>query len=487
MRISRLRLPLIIALLAVVGLLCGVPPTDAAECKLPDGSVLRLEITYGKWSPLKLGGPWEPIKEKLRRFQLELKYGPLPGLGSGPSTWSSDFAWHTNANALHIWVTRRYPTSGPTMSQRVNVEAMQFVDDDGCIFPATQVGGGFQELVSNTLQHKASIEAEWFTFEAFPRHEAQLRLRIYEYSVDHKLLAEVRVANPAPHPRGANWVAEPLPNSKVDGDVTFMLKGATFKTNFNYFRPKELRFGHPLEIVPLLEVLDHGKPTVHRDALDLELYDSSGNCASKMYGNSLFLCPKETAWKLRVRFFGSKGSQPDVGAVWTIHGMKVPARGEFVALTVTNKLDGVSVRTIALAGAGNVLYKNNVAVRSSVGEAPGRNYRGIVAYSGIGSSPDYNLQTTNAHLALELGAMTHDQRLTVQATDDQGREVYAYPYDWDWGRPSGVNHVYKPNRLEPLFLFLDLPADSKTVDLTFRMHTPRTVEFIFKPPALKDN
>ena len=148
MRISRLRLPLIIALLAVVGLLCGVPPTDAAECKLPDGSVLRLEITYGKWSPLKLGGPWEPIKEKLRRFQLELKYGPLPGLGSGPSTWSSDFAWHTNANALHIWVTRRYPTSGPTMSQRVNVEAMQFVDDDGCIFPATQVGGGFQELVA---------------------------------------------------------------------------------------------------------------------------------------------------------------------------------------------------------------------------------------------------------------------------------------------------------------------------------------------------
>ena len=50
MRISRLGLPLAVALLAVVGLLlCEVLRTCATECKLPDGSALRLEkITYGK-------------------------------------------------------------------------------------------------------------------------------------------------------------------------------------------------------------------------------------------------------------------------------------------------------------------------------------------------------------------------------------------------------------------------------------------------------
>jgi hypothetical protein len=31
-------------------------------------------------------------------------------------------------------------------------------------------------------------------------------------------------------------------------------------------------------------------------------------------------------------------------------------------------------------------------------------------------------------------------------------------------------------------MFLDLPADARTVDLTITIRQPRTVEFVFKPP-----
>ncbi|MDB6017975.1 MAG: hypothetical protein JWR19_2464 [Pedosphaera sp.] len=71
-----------------------------------------------------------------------------------------------------------------------------------------------------------------------------------------------------------------------------------------------------------------------------------------------------------------------------------------------------------------------------------------------------------------------------RARDDQGREFYAYPYDWDWNRPAESHYLYKTFNSEPLFLFLDLPTDAKTVDLTFCVHGPRIVDFTFKPPAL---
>jgi hypothetical protein len=39
------------------------------------------------------------------------------------------------------------------------------------------------------------------------------------------------------------------------------------------------------------------------------------------------------------------------------------------------------------------------------------------------------------------------------------------------------NHWYFPA--------FDLPADAKTVDLTFCVHTCRTAEFVFQPPGAK--
>jgi hypothetical protein len=366
---------------------------------------------------------------------------------------------------------------------RINVEAIQIVDDDGCVFPATQTGGAFEEVTATDVRKTATMEVNWFRFEAFPRRDRQLRLRVYEYSPTRKLMAEVKIPNPAPLPRqGSVQTTKAFPITNRVGGVSFVLKGMTLKENYRNTIPRERLFGHPSEIVPDLEVSEGGQPVADREALDFELRDGSGNFASKMYDNSLFLCPKEDIWKLRVKYFGGANPGAEYAAVWKLTGLKVPAPGTMVRTNATNVLQGVPLQLVALCGPGIITYSNNVLVGAApLTNAVRKPTRSMAFYSGW---PGFTLATnqiTNVHLAFELGAMSHDQRLTVTAKDDQGRIYQAYAYDWDWGRP-GPHYVYKSGNAEQLMMFLDLPEDAKTVDLTIAIRRLRVVEFIFRPP-----
>ncbi len=98
-------------------------------------------------------------------------------------------------------------------------------------------------------------------------------------------------------------MARPLPARQTQGDVTFVLNNLTIKTNFSRQKPTEPSFNHPLAIVPALDALDHGAPVTAQDALDLELYDSSGNFASKEFDNALFLSPQEKFWEAACKIF----------------------------------------------------------------------------------------------------------------------------------------------------------------------------------------
>jgi hypothetical protein len=489
MRITKRQFVLSALLLAVLaGLVAlSLPGPRPVEVPLPDGSVLRLEqIRYGRWERPRFGGTGGVVKQKLRQWWLRYKYGSrFGGLAAGSSTWGTDYEWHPERPALQLWITRQFPNK-PNASgvlNRINVDAIQIVDEDGCVFPATQTGGTFADVVANDIRNAGTMEVNWFTFEAFPRREKQLRLQVFEYNPQRKLLTEVKIPNPALKSARPSVPSPPtFPMVKRAGEVEFTLKGVTIKDNYKDFLRGEWLFGHPHEIVADLDAIDGGQPVTNREALDFELRDASGNFASKMYENSLFLCPRQESWTLRAKYFGGTNLDGQLAASWRLTGVKVPSPGTISSMNVTNLLQGVSMKVIAVCGPGNVTYSNNLPMGASLLTNTIRKpTRSMAFYSGWPGTIVTTYQLTNVHIAFELGRMTHDQRLTVSAKDDQGRIFEAYAYDWDWGRP-GPRYVYRTQQAEPLLMFLDLPADARTVDLTITIRQPRTVEFVFKPP-----
>ncbi len=96
-------------------------------------------------------------------------------------------------------ITGTLPAPGPVPVTRspIGADELVLVGEDGCVYPAAQEGVVYETLVANNLHDAALVEVRWFTFEAFPRHDRQLRLRVYESGIHlRKMIAEVTVPNP---------------------------------------------------------------------------------------------------------------------------------------------------------------------------------------------------------------------------------------------------------------------------------------------------
>ncbi len=308
-----------------------------------------------------------------------------------------------------------------------------------------------------------------------------------------KLLGEMVVHNPAPPSTPANWGVQSLPITNTVGDVSFVLTELKVKTNFSR---KEVRFGPPISLAPKYEIIEDGQPSTNWQALDAELFDSSGNFASKMFGEEVgFLSTREAAWKLRVRFFGSESSHSASNATWTLRDLEIPARGAFTNLESSQELQGVMIRVIAFAGVGDYIYSNNIPTAISASDVPGGDSSVKVSWNNTGrgrSTETYTVHALTPHLMVEVGKLTDDQRLTVRATDEQGREYYAYqwhPYGNNpkpKGKPAKIRYLDKQyGQTEATFLTFDLPADARMVGVTLCVHACTMPEFIFKPPAVE--
>ncbi len=499
MLISRKWLLAVVAVLLAAGLvLIAIQQNHNREHKLSDGSLLRVEkVSYGKQESFKIGGRLQELKEQLQKrlpksWSDRLFKSALP---MGGSTWYFTTVIHTNNDALRIWLTRRDPDSGSYQS--VNIQSAELLDTHGCPFNTTSAGGSDDGRLPprGTSNRGPQGSVEWLLFEAFPRHEKSFRLRVYD--VEGKFLTEFNVPNPAFAPiKTTNWMVEPLPIAKPCQNVTFILTGLKIKTNHHELAHTHPHYHQPFEIDPTFKILEGGAASTQWQALDMELYDSSGNFASKMDPKALFLCPWEAAWKLRVKFFASEESPSASNILWTARGVKIPALGEFIPLDAAESLEGVHVKALALAGPGTVTYSNYIPIKAT-SDVPSRDglypIHNSSIMNGMNGATIETISFKTHHIAMFISTLTQDQRLTIRATDDQGRQFYAQ----DWQQRFGDNGSKKSGDIHylesgfsfgrgPAFFKLDLPADSKTVDITFCIHNSSTAEFIFKPPTLEE-
>jgi hypothetical protein len=163
-------------------------------------------------------------------------------------------------------------------------------------------------------------------------------------------------------------------------------------------------------------------------------------------------------------------------------------------------VNGISITPLGLSGSNTTtIYSNSVLSAEPLQTNGRRGGRGVSstlrgAYASVGS--------LKPHLTVRLGEISEDQALSITVTDDQGRQYSAweaqntassfvvasanlsgsrdYQYVGRDIRVRGGRGGAPPADIR--FLNIDLPPDSKTVDVTFHVHRTRTVEFIFKPP-----
>jgi hypothetical protein len=483
---------LLVAAIFVAGLAAVVLlQTNAREHRLADGSILRLEkITYGKRERIYLGGWLEQLKQRLPQPLVQRFFKPSPG-SRGNSSWWQNTAMQTNNDALYIYVSRRDAALGNY--QDVGAQSAQLLDDDGCVFLQTQAGGEDNGLLSRSMTGMAGTgmgsSVNWFRFEAFPRRQRKFQLRLFDQT--GKKLGEFTIRNPAPPPPPTNWPVAVLPITFTNGDTAFTLAQVTIKSNSN--RAWRLESRNPMSIAPKYEIIEHGQPSTNWQALDLELYDSTGNFAAEM-GAERWLCPREPAWKLRVKFFASEEANTSSNTVWTLRGIEVPGPGKYVRLYSAQDLAGVPLKAVTLGGPGDFVYRDGEPVeaaplkelfdKSSLSENWNNNGRNA-------NMSTYTTHGTNHHLCVEVGDLTDDQRLTIRALDAQGRSYYAEEwFEWRTAEPSRlqpgeIHYLGKRYSQQAPFFTLDLPADCKTVDLDFCVHSCFAPEYIFKPPLIK--
>jgi hypothetical protein len=378
---------------------------------------------------------------------------------AGSSSWNNNTVIHTNEDALYICVTRRAADTGDYAD--VGMRQVVLVDEHGCEFVPTRAGGEDDGRLVG--RGSGGYSVEWFRFEAFPRHERNFRLRFCDFQPTN-IPAGLTLHNPAPLPQIKHWKTESLPISKSNGDLTFILTSAKIRTND---LPQASWYASSRMTDFKYEVREVGQISSNWEALDTELYDSSGNFASSLPMGRI-LCPQESAWKLRVRFFGSEQSRSVSNVSWTLRGLAVPAPGEFVNLGQSNVLQGVEVKAMFFAGPGNFNYSNGDASRGS----------------------PLNVQS-NENI---VQSTWNSSRTYIQS--QSGRNNYTYkvqgtvPHFYvepPKPKPGTINYLQRMSyQTKEAFLGFDLAPDSKTVDVTFCVHGCCTPEFIFKPPNGQD-
>jgi hypothetical protein len=461
---------------------------------LPDGSIIRIEkagFTTNQ-EQIELGGRLEKWKKILLTFWQSkvLKKPATSGSGSG---WGMSANIRTNEPALYIYISRRAPAND---YRNVDAGGAQLIDADGCVYGATQAGGSDDGRLSKSAPPAMGgirYSVGWFRFEAFPRRQKMFRFRVYDapppydYAHPGTNFVEIAIANPAPITKTTEWSSEPLPITRSQDKVSFVLANAFVTKMSGSIGPN----AGEASLWTDYQVIEDGQPSANWRVVYRELYDATGNfITSPEYseGYSLdALSFREPAWKLRVKFFGNENSRVASNAIWTVTNLSVPGPGKFILINQSNTLQRVPIRFGSFGGPGSFTYSNAITVHAEpLGKRVENDFANLIAWPST-----FSLKTHTPHLAIEIGNLSADQRLTVRSVDDQGRAVYGHKvndwaYSWEPGhKPSAVHYIDSWFDTERGFVLLDLPADAKTVDLTFCIHTGRTAEFTFKPPQSK--
>jgi hypothetical protein len=293
--------------------------------------------------------------------------------------------------------------------------------------------------------------------ELFPRRGRTVRLRLYDMS-GQKPVAEFVTANPIPGPQPV-WTPAPLPIVKHSGDVDFTL--TQLATVLGHANPMGLvGSSGDAWTEATFRVTRDGRATRDWEPVEVTLSDATGNSLvrrgslSHHRGSAYWtqtgdlsyrfdggLSLDEAAWKMRFEFTRRSLARFAPEELWTVPDLPIASGRKLLPANATTTLDGVTLRLASVA---------------RTGTRPAANGRG----------PEEWLELVR----VEAPSLQPGQAVTLHARDDRGREFVPTH------RILGSPHWSRSDRF-----LLRIPADARTLDLTFALHRSRFVEFVAKP------
>jgi hypothetical protein len=385
--------------------------------------------------------PWE---EKVLNA---LSRSPLVGShvdawdASGPLSMSS-YSGRTN---MAVFTTSEQPSGSS-----VEPNGLIVFDSEGNTFFAAQGVSG-----TGSDDGKRSWEIQGWLLKGFPRRAQNLGLRLVRVGADRQTwqpMAELHIRNPL-FARYPVWIPEPVPATKVDGDLNVTLVG--LQTGVSRENPcpaaqaNEIPFSRAI-----FQVRQAGRADSSWQPKGIEISDATGNRWSPFVALEFVkhrpesvelvfsgaLWPGETAWKLRVEL--SRTTDFEAQELWTVRGIEVPQSSQRLLPENATTKQGTILSLVAFTGA--------------EADQPG-NFKWL-------------MEKGEPRISVRAEPVPDGWRLSlVRVVDNLGREVETHN-EQERGWSNG----------EKVF-GLNLQPDATHVDCTFALHKSRFVEFLARP------
>lgn len=355
--------------------------------------------------------------------------------------------------SLHFWFRSLSTNTAGTSN---NFKFM-LADQNGMV--GGQANGGWSTFGQGT--------SKWLTFglPVVPRRSQMLQLVVYraddQFNGPYTQVETVHFRNPL-YGHFPDWQPETLPISKTNGDVTVRLTDFTIGSgnrggnDIVEVGGRQTRFHHPgpgedQQIVFKLDILSPRGTNEGWSIQPAELTDATGNRVSTShlsrwsitdeYYLGPALWPDESAWRLKLTLRRFRGYDPEELVTFT--NIPVPAVGATNTVFQTNLIHGVPI-----------------VLRQEFTREPDRT---PVVLRGADSA---------THVIAEL----------LNPPDGFVVDFSQLKADTGWTPRERSNRL--TTNSATAFLY-SIPADARTMDISWAVQKTRTVEFLVKPPKLK--
>jgi hypothetical protein len=429
--------------IAVVGWLITRSEPPPLQAPLADGRILQIEaVTFGT------------NHEVGRKSVLLQRFGPwLPAVVREYLTPKWPYAQIRRARpGLVVWVNALDAVTGTNVDcQGVRVE---FVDKHGDLY-GTETSHWFG---GQKFWHQGHV------FDAYPRSEKKLRLRITLWLTN--VTASIDIRNPQVH-RAASWVGRPVPQTNRIGNTDVVLRELVVRTNGG---PKKYwetpaRFWEPVFDFRAGDVATGGW-----DPPEWTAEDPTGN-----HGKHLGL--HQPILKYIATFYPTATNREATTIVAALPTTPTTSFTSNLLWNATFPFRQTNILVVGILPAGVNVFSDSLPVANP----------GLTAVSGGAPSgwmsqsravTPLNIQEWQGHytpfptLYVRLPKPSREVRIAVRLRDQQGRYRLARP------EPQGSRDDIRPYLIE-------LPADVTTVTPEIVQLHPVTTTFTVATPAAR--
>jgi len=361
-------------------------------------------------------------------------------------------AFDTESNSIVVWIKSESKKTGP--NQWPNYQLFVYDSaETACV--TTWSRSGANEI-------KTGVYVQGFSLDAFPRWNRKIILRVGAWNNTGGGMQEAKdrfvISNPARVHSFAKWTPEPVPDTQSDGDLNVTLtKLNSGVPGFNSGRGVSSKDPMNKAVLAVFHCEQKGVAATNWQVMRVETSDATGNHvqnnswstsrdengdATMTYQYGLW--PDQSPWKLRVEMSRTSGFND--GEMWTVTNVPVQAgsQQDLYNYSPRNGRTNTAFAETALNGVHLKLYPAIQITDQNFGN--GQRQGGIRVTTEPNNLPD-------------------GYRLSILATDEQGREVQG------WGpNGGGGNYTEQIQNLR-----------AKALTVTVALHKSRFVEFTVTP------